>query len=177
MTYSLYFRLMALASVEIMCTVPITTSYIVTNATGGRLSPWISWEDTHYDFDRVDQYPTLFWRSDSTIAQQIDLERWLFVVCAFLLFFFFGFAEEVRKLYGPSFQYVCKRMGIYREDKIEEMAFAAGSSYTSHSGDKEGTVINTFTTNVAVDAEAGDDNWSPSKSSTIVFRDFHRLDQ
>jgi len=43
-----FFRLMALAGIEVLCSVPLGISSMVLNATRGVVSPWISWEDTHY---------------------------------------------------------------------------------------------------------------------------------
>ena len=41
-----YLRIMALASIDITCTIPLLTWMLVNRAPG--LQPWISWEDTHW---------------------------------------------------------------------------------------------------------------------------------
>jgi pheromone a factor receptor len=153
MTYSLYFRLMALAGTEIIFTISITTAYIALNST--TLDPWISWEDTHYDFDRVDQYPGILWRQETRVAQQLELTRWLYIVCAVLFFSFFGFAEEVRKFYGPPFQYVFKRFGICRP-RSQGITFQRSTFSNSN-------------------ASTRNEKWSPYKSD-ITFRDIHTID-
>lgn len=43
-----YFRLMALAAVQVVCSFPLTLALLCINATSSEISPWISWEDTHF---------------------------------------------------------------------------------------------------------------------------------
>lgn len=133
MTYSLYFRLMALAGTETLCTTAVTTAYVIINST--LLYPWISWEDTHSDFHRADLILASIWRKRPLVAQRVELTRWLFVVCAILFFIFFGFAEEVRKLYGPPFQYVLKKMGISRSPgQSVGITFRSGGTVSTDTG-------------------------------------------
>jgi len=154
MTYSLYFRLMALAGTETLCTIAVTTAYVIINSMV--LDPWISWEDTHADFHRVDQYTAFIWRQGPIVPHQIELTRWLFVVCAILFFSFFGLAEEVRKFYGPPIQYVLKKMGISRSRRRGEgITFKSGGTFSSSSA---GTRVDT------------------SFKSNITFRDCHTTD-
>ncbi len=76
-----FFRLMALAALEVLCCIPLAITSIVLNATRGEVRPWISWEDTHWGFSRVDQIPSLIWRSDPTANVSLEMSRWLVVVC------------------------------------------------------------------------------------------------
>lgn len=105
---------MLLAVVDIMCTIPlgVYTIYIATK--GVPLSPWISWEDTHYDFGRVAKIPTLFWRGDPSFQIGVELTRWLPVFCALLFFALFGFASEAKKHYALAFWWVAKKFGFNR---------------------------------------------------------------
>jgi len=43
-----FFRLMALAGIEVACCIPLAIANMILNATQGEVRPWISWEDTHY---------------------------------------------------------------------------------------------------------------------------------
>ncbi|KAF8884497.1 STE3-like pheromone receptor [Infundibulicybe gibba] len=112
MNTSRYVRLMLLALVDMMFTVPlgIYTIYIGTKGVG--LAPWISWEDTHFNFARVKLVPALFWRSDPAFQTSVELTRWLPVFCAFLFFGLFGFASEAQKHYRLAFWWVAKRFGF-----------------------------------------------------------------
>ncbi|TFY73519.1 hypothetical protein EWM64_g10493, partial [Hericium alpestre] len=99
LSFSRYFRLMALAGIELCCTIPLGSYSIYLNVTGGVISKWVSWDDTHFDFSRVGQFPNVLWRTDHVEEVSIELSRWLVVLCAFIFFGFFGFADEARKHY------------------------------------------------------------------------------
>ena len=106
-----FFRLMALAALEVLCCIPLAITSIVLNATRGEVRPWISWEDTHWGFSRVDQIPSLIWRSDPTANVSLEMSRWLVVVCGLIFFAFFGFADEAQRHYKLAFDSVAKRVG------------------------------------------------------------------
>ena len=103
LTTSRYFRLMALACTEMMCTTPLAIFSITINVTAAPVIPWLSWEDTHYNFDRVGQIPALIWRTNHLLVAGYTLTKWSSVICAFLFFVFFGFASEARKYYSSAF--------------------------------------------------------------------------
>ncbi|KAG1763918.1 pheromone A receptor-domain-containing protein [Suillus occidentalis] len=109
---SRYFRLMGLAGIEMLCTIPLGIYVIYLNATAQPISPWISWADTHLDFSRIEQIPSVFWRTSNPTVLSLELSRWLLVVCAFVFFAFFGFADEARKNYRLAYVSVAKRVGL-----------------------------------------------------------------
>nr|AOC97511.1 putative pheromone receptor [Flammulina velutipes] len=94
-----YFRLMALASVEIFVNIPISSYGLYLNLTRSKVQPWISWDDTHFDWFTVDQFPALLWRANSDMVAVVELQRWATVIIALVFFGFFGFAEEAKKHY------------------------------------------------------------------------------
>ncbi|KAL0952910.1 hypothetical protein HGRIS_007125 [Hohenbuehelia grisea] len=107
---SRYFRLMGLAAIEVLLTVPIGSWAIYLNVSAG-IQPWLGWADTHLDFSRVDTYPALLWRFNKINEMSIELTRWSIIICAFVFFFFFGFADEARKHYRLALNSVAKRVG------------------------------------------------------------------
>jgi len=109
---SRYFRLMGLAGIEVLCTIPLGIFVIYLNATATQVYPWVSWENTHYDFSRVDQFASVVWRMDNLSVVSIELSRWFLVICAFIFFAFFGFADEARKNYRLVYTSVAKRVGL-----------------------------------------------------------------
>ncbi|KZT19586.1 STE3-like pheromone receptor [Neolentinus lepideus HHB14362 ss-1] len=113
-TMGRYLRLMALAMTEMLCTVPIGCYMIYLNASAQNVRPWKGWADTHYDFSRVDQFPSVVWRMYHRSAVSIELTRWLLPVCAIIFFAFFGFASEARRHYALVFWWVAKRFGFQR---------------------------------------------------------------
>ncbi|KAJ7753183.1 pheromone A receptor-domain-containing protein [Mycena metata] len=107
-----YFRLMALASLELLLNLPLASYGLFLTASRSPIAPWVSWANTHADFARVQQVPALFWRSDKHTEATVELSRWAGVVCALAFFAFFGFAAEARKHYRMAFWAVGKRVGF-----------------------------------------------------------------
>ncbi|KAJ3849074.1 pheromone receptor [Lentinula lateritia] len=111
---SRYLRLMLLAMIDIMCTIPIGTYTIYVSLESVPLNPWISWDDTHFDFKRVQLIPAVIWRSNPATYTSLQITRWLPIVCAFVFFALFGFAEEAMKSYRRAFWFVARRLGFRR---------------------------------------------------------------
>ncbi|KAG5722666.1 Pheromone B alpha 3 receptor [Termitomyces sp. T112] len=107
-----YLRLMMLAGIEAMLTVPFAFFTIYESYIKVQMHPWLGWADTHEDFSRVDQTPAILWRSNAEMVLNLEMDRFFVCLCAFLFFLFFGFAEEARKHYRLGIQSVTKRMGI-----------------------------------------------------------------
>lgn len=117
---------MCLAGIEVACTVPLGVYAVYLNAAGGAMNPWLGWEDTHRNFSRVDQFPAMLWRLDHNGVLALELSRWLVVVCAFIFFGFFGFAEEARKNYRSAVQTVVKRVGISTGSMTSTLSTSTG---------------------------------------------------
>lgn len=103
LTASRYFRLMALSMTELCCTLPLASFMIWVNSAAAPVAPWVSWENTHFNFSRVGQYPSVIWTQDYLFMVAVQLTRWSVVACAFIFFAFFGFAAEARKNYSTAF--------------------------------------------------------------------------
>jgi pheromone a factor receptor len=108
LTVGRYFRLMALAMVETMCTTPLTIATVILSLKTHPLEPWISVSDTHIDFWRIEQYPALLWRQNHVAVVSAEVNRWVVVLCALVFFAFFGFAEEARRNYKLAFLSILK---------------------------------------------------------------------
>ncbi|KAF8833463.1 STE3-domain-containing protein [Paxillus ammoniavirescens] len=121
---SRYFRLMALACTEVICTIPLASFLIWLNTAAQSVEPWVSWENTHYDFSRVGQYPAVLWRRDYLLVVAMELTRWLPIACAFIFFAFFGFAAEARKNYRAAFWAVGKLVGFSPASQLPNSGFA-----------------------------------------------------
>lgn len=103
---------MALAVSEIIFTTPLAIFTIWLNATVSPIGPWRSWDDTHFDYSRVEQIPALFWRSNHLLVVAMEFTRWLPPFCALVFFAFFGFADEARKNYRALFWRIAKPLGF-----------------------------------------------------------------
>ncbi|TFK32933.1 pheromone A receptor-domain-containing protein [Crucibulum laeve] len=138
LTSSRYVRLMCLAGVEVLCTVPLASYIMYLNIVDG-VNPWISWADTHYGFSRVDTIPAILWRSQPVAERAIEMSRWLIIACAILFFGFFGFADEARKNYRSFMQTVTKSVGL------STVSFGNSSGITSSTGgEKSKNFLNSF---------------------------------
>jgi pheromone a factor receptor len=98
--HSNYWRLVALASVDYIFTIPSGQLGISLNASWGHVSPWVSWDDTHRGYSRVFQYPRIL--MDPVQVLLLELSRWIPTFCAFAFFGFFGFADEAKEELPPS---------------------------------------------------------------------------
>jgi pheromone a factor receptor len=115
---SRHFRLMGLASVELLFGIPwsiYATLYlniaVANGASESPIHPYISWESVHRRFSAVGQFPAFQWKQYPTVLMSLELNRWSKVFCAFLFFAFFGFAEEARKHYRLAYNSVARKVG------------------------------------------------------------------
>ncbi|KAG2361580.1 pheromone receptor [Suillus spraguei] len=107
-----YFRLMALATMELLCTTPISAYGIYINIADNPLEPWKGFADAHFNYSRVGLYPSVIWRLNSLTIVSTELTRWSLVLCAFSFFAFFGLAGEARKNYRKAFWAIAKLFGF-----------------------------------------------------------------
>ncbi|KAJ8075726.1 a-factor receptor [Marasmius tenuissimus] len=132
-----YIRLMCLAGVDVIVTIPLALFVIINDAKLG-VNPWISWEDTHMNFGRVNQFPALFWKSDQTQYVALEISRWAAVMCSLIFFAFFGFADEARKNYRAAITSVQKRVGITSSGSMGTTLTGSGTeksmTASGHSG-------------------------------------------
>ncbi|KDQ50575.1 hypothetical protein JAAARDRAFT_211610 [Jaapia argillacea MUCL 33604] len=111
LTQHRYFRLMSLAGIELLCGVPLSSWSLYLNIRSSPIQKWVSLAVTHYDFSRVDQFPSVLWKAHPTLATSLELSRWSPVFCAVVFFAFFGFAEEARKHYDLLFSFIKRSTG------------------------------------------------------------------
>ncbi|KAI9057590.1 fungal pheromone receptor [Trametes sanguinea] len=117
LTFNRYFRLMGLAAIEVLFTIPLTTYNIVQNLTTLPIYPFIGYADLHYWFSRVDQKSAVSWRADPGTVARMAFKQWTVIGCALLFFLFFGLAEEARKHYRLALSSVAKRVGLSTFEK------------------------------------------------------------
>lgn len=124
---SRYVRLMGLSVAELLGNL-IINGYILGENAKYPMRPWISWQNVHSDFHRVDQYPI-------ALYSQTELNSlwgtWaLYPISAVLFFGFFGFGQEALIEYKRSYQWV--RVHIFRlPEPQRNMSSSAGASLPS----------------------------------------------
>lgn len=102
---------MALAGVDMLCSIPIGTYTLVSAANGG-VHPWISWDNVHSNYSRVSQVPAFIWQENRSTYEGIEEFRWITVACSLYFFVFFGFADEARRHYRLVYTSLASRIGI-----------------------------------------------------------------
>ncbi|KAI0276043.1 pheromone A receptor-domain-containing protein [Russula aff. rugulosa BPL654] len=107
-----YYRLMALSFVEICCTIPLS-SYLLYRFVKEDPVPWKSWSATHdgKHFNEVFQVPSSVWMAYPFFRFSLEC-RFFYVLCAFVFFAFFGFADEAREHYRLAFKSLASRAGF-----------------------------------------------------------------
>ena len=110
LTRSRYIRLMCVSATEILGTIPLGTLYIVKNAKLG-VEPWRGWAYTHENYSAVYQIPSSIWRNTPDSVFALEMYRWSLVLCAFLFFALFGFADEARRHYRSMYASIASRIG------------------------------------------------------------------
>ncbi|KAG8215487.1 STE3-domain-containing protein [Butyriboletus roseoflavus] len=109
---SRYFRLMGLAGIEVLCTIPLGCYSIYLNLTSSTLVPYHNWSFAHDDFGAIEQIPSVLWHQTQVSVSSIETTRFFPVLCAFIFFAFFGFADEARRNYRLAYVSVAKRVGL-----------------------------------------------------------------
>ena len=88
--------------------------YTLIETTRYGLATWISWDDTHYDFWRVEAYTDEVWRA-APGAGGLEVSRWMFVIAGLVVFAFFGLGEEARKHYRSAIVQFQMQLAIWRK--------------------------------------------------------------
>jgi pheromone a factor receptor len=109
---SRYLRLMGLAGIEIITTVPVASYFMYSNIAGSPVAPYVSWANVHSNFYDIQTVPAVVWRSTPTLALGFEISRYFIVFCALVFFAFFGFADEARRNYRLAYMSVAKRVGV-----------------------------------------------------------------
>lgn len=108
---SRYIRLMCLSMIEVLGTIPLSSFVLATNIRLGFIK-WVSWADTHSNYSRVVEIPSIIWKTDHNTHVLSELFRWSLVLCAFIFFGFFGFADEARRHYRLVYTSLASRIGL-----------------------------------------------------------------
>ncbi|CCM02274.1 uncharacterized protein FIBRA_04359 [Fibroporia radiculosa] len=132
LTFSRYFRLMALATTELLFTIPVSSYAIYLNATAQPIEPWVSWSYVHYDFSRIEQVPSILWRSDRQLVIALELGQWLNPVCALIFFAYFGLASEARSHYKSAALRIGRLFGFHRTQSAKCAIQSADHGFMRH---------------------------------------------
>lgn len=114
-TSTRYYRLVALCSTEIICTIPLGSFYLWRNATI-LYYPWHGFADLHSGFGRVTQFPLGLWVTDPV---WVELQLWPSIVMGLIFFGLFGLSREAITNYYSAGRWVARIIGIPCRDRVE----------------------------------------------------------
>ena len=169
---SFYLRLMCFGGLEILATVPVASFFLYGAITAG-IYPWTGWRDVHSHFSNIHFVPRSVWSK----YPNNELSRWISVICAFIFFAFFGFAEEARANYRAVYLTVVKHIGLStasskpsgsprpKRDDIEAVVFAHttttnistpipdGENHNANKKEDQTPQVNTTSANISFNAD------------------------
>lgn len=167
LSYSRYWRLVALASIDFCFTIPLAIWGFVGPMQWSEVHPWVSWADTHWGYSRVFQFPRVL--IPSVVAVSLETTRWAAVICALVFFAFFGFADEAKKNYRALATTVSKRLGY---TTFAESAAISDSMVKSGTGSKTGVSLPVFITQQVESKRDSFESFSDKLSTSIILNDY-----
>jgi pheromone a factor receptor len=169
LTYSRYWRLVALASLDFCFTMPLAIWGIVANTRWAEVRPWVSWADTHWGYSRVFQYPRVLMNQEPIVVFSLETTRWAAVLAALVFFAFFGFADEAKKHYRLFASTVTKRFGY---TTFTESTAISDSMVKSGTGSKTGVSLPVFITQQIESKRDSFDSYSDKLSTSITIGEY-----
>ena len=106
-----YLRLMCFSLIPMLLMLPLTFTHLLLDIKHGP-RPWISWEDTHSNFNRFEFYSQAVLEASPTVYG-----TWVVYLCGcpvscFLFFIFLGTNDEQRRQYRRWFFVILRPFGI-----------------------------------------------------------------
>ncbi|CAE6460482.1 unnamed protein product [Rhizoctonia solani] len=108
---SQYFRLMALAATDVLFSLPLSVFVLITNLRM-RQNPWISWEDTHQNFGRINFFPWASIGIRPSFFVLLQIVRWSPPALGVVFFLYFGIAGEATVEYRRWFWAIAGLFGV-----------------------------------------------------------------
>ncbi|KAG2154384.1 GPCR fungal pheromone mating factor [Suillus bovinus] len=97
-----YFRLMLLAVVEMIWNIMVTSYTLWFSAMDIR--PWTNWADVHWNFSRIDLYPTAF--MPKIVITHYYLAWWIVPASTFIFVAFFAFGKDAVNEYTACIMWI-----------------------------------------------------------------------
>ncbi|KAK1227874.1 a-factor receptor [Marasmius sp. AFHP31] len=105
LTISRYFRLMILALIHVICTIPTGVFAIFHGAT--QMNPYGSY--IRRDWTKVRTILGEEWRADQMWYGMVEINRWMPIFCGVVFFLLFGFALEARRSYAMAWKWLVSK--------------------------------------------------------------------
>ncbi|KAG1873827.1 pheromone A receptor-domain-containing protein [Suillus subluteus] len=161
-----YLRLMAMAVTEIVWGTALTAFNLYNNA-GSGLRPWISWQNVHSDWLRVDLFA--FIELPPSFIKSMFLLWWAMPASAYIFFLFFGFSDEARREYGKIIK--AFRKHVLRQSTKDVSFHGSNLPSARHRGLK---ITHIPLVSLADDKKLSNER-SSSRSTPIPFKKFNHV--
>jgi pheromone a factor receptor len=120
LTTSRYLRLVAMASVQIVGSITITSYNVWFTSMAIPIRPWTNWADVHSDFGRIDQFPIRF--TPEIVQSGFYVVWWMVPIPTFLFVTFFAFGNDAIEEYKKCFLWIKEK--VFRQSKSGEFTKA-----------------------------------------------------
>ncbi|KAF7300104.1 Pheromone receptor Rcb2 B44 [Mycena kentingensis (nom. inval.)] len=155
LTPSRYFRLMAMALVQMFWATVVTVVNMVLTLQGG-LRPWISWADVHSNFSRVGVFPAIF--TPAFIRDPEYFSFWAVPGSVVLFVAFFAFGQDAMKEYRALYASLRRFLRIPPKepnDKAKKERLASLPAFVARLPARDTkTSVRTYSSSVATASES-----------------------
>ncbi|KDN45777.1 hypothetical protein RSAG8_04610, partial [Rhizoctonia solani AG-8 WAC10335] len=129
---SRYFRLLALASEEILFAVPLAVYILKENLTRSDIPPWVSLDYLHRDYNETYVTPWEVLIQDQKIFTLIMISIWVLPAGGFLFFIWFGLGGEAFATYKSIFYKIVAPFGIKPKPRVVPTSRWQNQQLASH---------------------------------------------
>ncbi|KAG8836967.1 a-factor receptor [Serendipita sp. 400] len=107
-----YRRLFLLTGVLVFIHFPFTFWVVVVNAVKYDVDPWISWDDTHFDYMRIEYWSRSVVESIDGMAAGWSVSYWAVGLTGYFYFLCYGTGSESLRQYKQAISYVLRHLGF-----------------------------------------------------------------
>ncbi|KAG8811081.1 a-factor receptor [Serendipita sp. 399] len=110
---SQYYRLLAITLVLTLIHLPLVLRGLIINVVDYEVYPWISWDDTHSNYMRI-QYISRFMLGTmpTSTVSNLSLAYWAVALCGYIYFALYGTGAEALAQYKQAILYIPRRLGL-----------------------------------------------------------------
>jgi hypothetical protein len=107
-----YFRLMCFSACEIVIILPLSLLVLLSQALTQSIFPWISWDDTHSDWNRFDQIPAILFDVNDRSYFSFAATLWVIPFLSYIFFVIFGVGRQQINQYRRWIYALLKPFGV-----------------------------------------------------------------
>ncbi|KAG8802599.1 a-factor receptor [Serendipita sp. 399] len=112
-----YYRLLAITLVLTLIHLPLVLRVLIGNAVDYEVYPWISWEDTHSNYMRIQYISRIILGTIPGAVSGLSLAYWAVALCGYIYFALYGTGSESLAQYKRCILYIPRRLGLLSPSK------------------------------------------------------------